>query len=360
MNVVFYYPYTLVGEQGAANAVRGLGLALARLGADVSFAIDADVPQGIPDPPECRVVRVPHLLRGRLALPRRASTFLSSADVLEVTSCWVAGKLLASHRSRSLGVPYIVNPQGALHPRVLARHSMRKRLWASGLEMPHLRRAFAIHVLYEDEREHLARLGIERPLVVAPNGIDPPSEKVWRGEGRYLLWIGRYDVECKGLDLLVQALALLPDGDRPELRLRGVDHKGGRRALERLSFQLGLERWVSIGGPIYGSEKRELLAGAAGFVYPSRWEAGGISALEAVALGVPTLTTRFPCGALLAEHEAAIAVDASPQALARGLRALLSGSGERLSQQGFELARRLFSWPEIASSWLRQVEELRA
>ena len=49
------------------------------------------------------------------------------------------------------------------------------------------------------------------------------------GSGGYVLWLGRFDPEHKGLDLLLQALALLPSRERPTLRIHGPDWRGRKQ-----------------------------------------------------------------------------------------------------------------------------------
>jgi glycosyltransferase involved in cell wall biosynthesis len=192
---------------------------------------------------------------------------------------------------------------------------------------------------------------------VAPNGVDAPEPPLWTGgAGGYLLWLGRYDPEHKGLDLLVRALALLDPAERPRLRLHGSDWRGGKAVLERLVTELGLAPWVAIGAGVYGAEKRGILIAADGFIYPSRWEGFGDSVLEAVSLGMPALCTPYPLGMHLARRGGAILAEATPEALKSGLEVF----GDRaraaaIGTTGAEIARTDFAWPAVATSWLEQV-----
>jgi glycosyltransferase involved in cell wall biosynthesis len=361
MKVLFYYPYTLAGEQGAANGVRGLGVGLARLGVEVTFAIDSAAPQTIDDPPGCKVARVPHLLRGRLSLPRRLRHLTRQTDLLHLTSCWVAGKIAAAVDAERRDVPYVVCPQGALDPFVLRRSPLKKRLWGMLLERPHLRHAFALHLLFAEEARGAELLGVRIPTIVAPNGLEPPARPIWDGgSGGYILWIGRFDIECKGLDLLVHAVASLPVRDRVPLRLHGVDYRGGRRTLEGFIDAAGVRRWISVGDPVYGEAKTDLMARAAGFVYPSRWDAGAVSALEALALGVPTAVTPYPCGGFLGAEGAAVLVEPTASSIAKGLCTLVSPTAAAIATRGSDVVRRHFAWSAVAQSWLHQVETLLA
>jgi glycosyltransferase involved in cell wall biosynthesis len=161
--------------------------------------------------------------------------------------------------------------------------------------------------------EHLASLGIRSPVVIAPNWIAAPYGVRWDGgSGGYLLWLGRYDPVNKGLDVLLRAMRLFPETDRPRLLLHGRDWRGGRSAVERLVRSLDLEETVTVGGPIYGHDKWRLMAQAAGFLYPSRWEASPTAVTEAVSIGTPTLVADYPLGRLLASHGGALLADLNP------------------------------------------------
>ena len=102
----------------------------------------------------------------------------------------------------------------------------------------------------------------------------------------------------KGLDLIVRAVAGMPEAARPEVRLHGPDWRGQRGAVRQLVRELEVERWITIGDPVYGQEKWELIRRAAGCVYPSRSDACSVAVSESVALGVPTLVARIPVGQL--------------------------------------------------------------
>ena len=111
---------------------------------------------------------------------------------------------------------------------------------------------------------------------------------------------------AQGLDLLIEALSLVPSPERIPVRLHGVDWHGKRSAVSALVRDRGLDGSVAVEGPIYGDEKWGLMAGARGFLYPSRWDASPIAVVEAASIGVPTLVTSFPVGSFLASRGAAI------------------------------------------------------
>lgn len=356
MRIVRYYPRAAVGDGGMTGAVRQWSRGMARAGAEMVIAFDGGY---APQDELVEWVKVQHRGSGLLRVPVGLDAVLRRADLLVLHSGWTMHNVRAASVARSLGVPYVLEPRGAYDPHIVARRAARKRVWWTALERELVQRARAVHVFFEQERGHLQALGYRGPVVVAPNGARHPDGTRWDGgTGDYVLWLGRFDPEHKGLDLLLMALAAVPAGQRPRLRIHGPDWRGRKRRVQRLVADLRLQDWAAVGEPVHGRAKRELLVGASGFVYPSRWDACPNSVLEAVALGVPTLTTPYPLGRYLGSAGGALVAEATPRRLGEGLRALSSGEAAPVGRRGSEVVAEELTWDRVARSWLGQVEAL--
>jgi glycosyltransferase involved in cell wall biosynthesis len=138
-------------------------------------------------------------------------------------------------------------------------------------------------------------LGPGAPVTVAPNGID--LEVVQRAETASqrtdLVAVGRL-LQHKRIDLLLDAMALLHGlgvgvtcciiGDGPE-----------RPALEDQARRLGLETAVEFRHDLAAqADVYSHVKAARVFVFPSSREGFGIAALEALACGLPVVTTSAP------------------------------------------------------------------
>jgi len=104
-----------------------------------------------------------------------------------------------------------------------------------------------------------------------------------------LVFVGRLDVDIKGLDLLVEALSCLPN--RFHLVLAGPDWKGGQAKLHKLADRYRCRDRIRFPGPVYGEKKWALFKMADVFVSPSRYEAFNIAQAEAMAAGLPVVTS---------------------------------------------------------------------
>ena len=357
MRIVRYYPRAVVGDGGITSSVWHSSHALANAGVDVVVAFDEGAAPCSPN----GIVWWPVRHSGwPWAVPRGLEDLVSGADVLVLHSAWAYHNLRAGRVARSRHIPYVLEPRGAYDPAIVSRKRWGKRLWWALWERRLVMNAAAIHVFFDAEREHLAALGWDGPVVVAPNGVENPSGARWDGgSGGYLLWYGRFDPEHKGIDLLLEAMRLLPPEERIPLRLHGPDSRARKKdEVRRHVHALGLHRWVTVGEPIHGAEKMEILSRAVGFVYPSRWEAFGNAAGEAAAVGVPTVVTPYPLGRYLAGRGAAILAEADPASLAEGLRRLSRPEAAEIGRRAAAVVAQEFSWEEVTRRWLEQVKSL--
>jgi glycosyltransferase involved in cell wall biosynthesis len=356
MRIVRYHPRAAVGDGGMTGAVRQWSESVASLGPNVSIAFERGS-----QPPESNGVRwipVRHGGPRRTRMPLGLEDAVRGADILVLHSAWSLHNVRAAALARRLKVPYLLEPRGAYDPHIVERKRRLKRTWWLAAESKLVAGARAIHVFFESERSHLNALGYRGPVVVVPNGAPRPARSWDGGSGGYVLWLGRFDPEHKGLDLLIRGLGELPPGQRPHLRIHGPDWRGRKQQIVRLVQDLRLSEWVIIGGPVYGDEKADLLAMTTGFVYPSRWDACPNALLEAAAMGIPSVATPYPLGVYLASRGGAFLADATADGLAGALKRLASEPSDDVGRMGAKVVQDDLSWETVARSWLRQVEAL--
>lgn len=107
-----------------------------------------------------------------------------------------------------------------------------------------------------------------------------------------LLFVGRL-VYYKGVDILLRAIATVPD-----VRLRIVGEGSDREMLEALAIQLGVADRAEFPGFLSDEELLNEFAAADVFVLPSvsRAEAFGMAMTEAMANGLPLISTSLGTG----------------------------------------------------------------
>ena len=159
---------------------------------------------------------------------------------------------------------------------------------------------------------------------------DPAALAVFRARhnlpDRYLLYLGTLEPR-KNLITLVEAYAQLLSAspDAPPLILAGAKGWYYESLFERVRA-LGIERHVTFAGYVSREEQALWYAGAALFLYPSLYEGFGLPVAEALACGVPTITTNVSS---LPEAAGPVATQVAPtdaHMLASAMRTALADS----------------------------------
>jgi glycosyltransferase involved in cell wall biosynthesis len=146
-----------------------------------------------------------------------------------------------------------------------------------------------------------AHLGPRASVTVAPNGVDLEAIRQVPAatEGVDVATVGRL-LSHKRVDLLLEALAVLHRSGRP-VTARIVGDGPEREALARQAEALGLAGHVTFLHEVHGHDELfGLLKAATVFAFPSEREGFGIAVLEALACGLPVVTTSAPDN--LAQH----------------------------------------------------------
>jgi glycosyltransferase involved in cell wall biosynthesis len=355
MRIVRYYPRAAVGDGGMTSAVKHWSESFARAGVEAVIAYDRG--KSPDDNGNVNWVQVEHTGPSGLRMPRGLSKVLKGTDLLVLHSGWTLHNLKAASEARKLGVPYLLEPRGAYDPHIVGRKRALKSAWWRAQERKLVSEAAAIHVFFDEERSHLDALGYAGPVVVASNGVEEQSFR-WTGGGGYVLWLGRFDPEHKGLDLLFEGLGEIPESERPVVRIQGPDWRGRKARVERLVERLGLSAWARIGNAVYGTEKKQLLAQADAFVYPSRWDACPNSVLESVAMGIPTITTPYPLGSYLGGRGGSVLAPGTAAGIGSALMTATSADAAEIGRTGSEIAARDLTWDAVGLVWLDQAKAL--
>jgi alpha-1,3-rhamnosyl/mannosyltransferase len=131
------------------------------------------------------------------------------------------------------------------------------------------------------------------------------------------------------------------------------------QTLRQLISKLQLSERVRFIGYVPDEELPALYQGAIVFAYPALWEGFGLPVLEAMASGVPVLTSATSSLREIAEGAAWLVDPLSVTSIADSLRQLLCDETLRakLRQLGLERARQ-FAWRQTAEATLRVYEQV--
>lgn len=330
---------------GPSRSVTAVCDALSRVGSDVALVTaeaDAEAPLILPacSSVRLRVVRTnprAGLWRGADAPLGRAvqSAFpLNVPAVVHTHGLWVPAVRAAALTARPTKRPLVVSPKGMLSARALAVKPLKKRVGWHLYQRRLLSQAAAFQATSEREAADIRRLGFRQPIAVIPHGVAtaPPHAPRSGGHGRQALFLSRFH-PIKGIPDLVEAWALVrPAGWR--LLLAGPDEGGHRAEVERLIADRGLSDTVTVRGAVGEDEKRSLLGSADLFVLATHSENFGVVVAEALAAGLPVITTRGAPWESLITHKCGWWTNVGSQAVAEALRDATSLPPDALQAMG--------------------------
>jgi glycosyltransferase involved in cell wall biosynthesis len=231
----------------------------------------------------------------RLAREARQATRARARELVHLHGAFNLSNTVVS---RSISVPYVFSPHSGYDPISLRRTRRRKRLFSAIFERRTLAGAALITALTEVERAQIGAFGLKERIVVIPNGVSLPEAGFDRATSRseleldpsapIALFVGRLDVEHKGLDLFLRGIAGTDDWHAV---LVGPDHRGGQAQLEALAAELGIESRIHFRGVFESRALDEAFAAADIFVLMSRWEGMPMSLLESLAHATPVVVS---------------------------------------------------------------------
>ena len=291
---------------------------LAASGHDVTIAIaDPTRADCYPLDPRIRLISISSLLTHPSSpIPHPSIIHLHAlwAPVLHKVSNW-------AHRNK---VPVVWSPHGMLTPWAMNNKKWKKRLGWWLYQRKDLARADLLHATAESEVEDIRRMGLKNRVVVAPLGVklgsltqrrDAPATKSsgWprleteprsgrkslRGAEKVLLFVSRVQRK-KGLLNLAKAWSILKhqtsnsklQTSNWRVRIVGPDQEGHTQEVKAECERVGIiDDWKFV-GPKYGDELQSEYANADLFVLPTYSENFGSVVIEALAHGVPVITTK--------------------------------------------------------------------
>ena len=297
----------------------------------------------------------------------------SSFQLLHIHALWLPCLHQVAKWARRQGLPAVWSPHGMLTP-----WAMRNKWWKKYpawwlYQRMDLVRADSLHVTADSEVADVKRMGLKNKIMVVPLGIniDGRVERVERADGKKtLLFVSRVQRK-KGLLNLVRAWAKLKQESSAcssrsnendwMVRIVGPDQDNHTAELKALCNKLGVARGFEFVGPKYGEELQREYAAADLFVLPTHSENFGSVVVEALARGVPVITTKGAPWQELAERKCGWWIDIGVEPLAQALREAMSlddAKRHEMGERGRRLVEEKYTWDAVVKKMIAGYEEV--
>lgn len=339
MRILLTTPDLDVASGGPPTVVAGVATALTLQGHSVALAYTETTGRTrVALPAGLYCIPVPHhhnaLLRLRSYYTAVEQTIREwRPNVVHDHGLWLPENAAAMLAARRTSCALVSQPCGMLQRWCMAQRPLKKMLAWHSYQRHLLAHASAMIVTSYAEQieadERVQRKGLTHCI---PHGVDLPTLPPSTVRRRQAVFMGRLHPK-KQVDVLLRAWAQLkPTGW--QLMIAGSGDPAYERHLHELAEQLGVTDSVEFVGLVQGNAKVGLLAESQLFLQPSLQENFGLAVVEAMAHGLPVLTTQaMPWGEVVAAR-CGWSVTADTHAVQGALAKALALSAEELLAMG--------------------------
>lgn len=289
-------------------------------------------------------------------------------DIIHIQSIWSLWIHRLAKIARDHNIKYMMTPRGTLESWGIYHQGFIKKIKKLAVLKLFLhndiQKAACILATADEEKNSVRNLGFTNPIAVIPNGIefsDYPcrtSDYLTKVQ-KQVLFLSRINPK-KGIDILIDAWQEITKTN-PDWNLLIVGN-GEEAYINKLNDKisnLGLDGVVRIGKPAFGKEKYELYANSSLFVLPTYSENFGMVIAEALACGVPVITTTNTPWKILEDTKSGWWIDLTKENVENTIKVAVNKPMEDLfamGQQGATMVRDNFNYIEVAKRLVKVYE----
>lgn len=210
-------------------------------------------------------------------------------DIVHINGIWSPQNWGFQKVAQELGIKVILSPHGMLEPWILAQNPWKKKLGLFLYQNIAIQRAVCLHATAQMEADNIRNLGFKTPIFIIPNGIDLSDikeVKEYYGTKK-MVFLSRIHPK-KGIELLLEAWR----NSNTEAWTLEIAGNGDENYIQKLIRSAADIKNVIFVGAKYGEDKWDFLRSADVLILPTHSENFGIVIAEALAVGVPVITTQ--------------------------------------------------------------------
>ena len=314
--------------------------------------------------------RITRYIRGFHPSASRALSDLAATelDLIHNHGLWMFPNVYARQSAQKYHLPLVISTHGMLNSWSIKFHHFKKCMAWLLYEYKNLLTATVFHATSFEEFLAIRNMGFRQPIAIIPNGVKFEDEIIKSKRQiltdnfpelqhkKWLLFVSRIHPK-KGLENLLFAWKMVSkEFDDWHLIISGPDGLGYQKRLELLTADLGLQHRVTFTGMLSAQKKKAALSNADLFVLPTYSENFGIAIAEALACGVPVITTKGAPWKDLLTYQCGWWIENTKSTLAAALTEAMKLSDQErqiMGLRGRDLVKTKYSWDSIAEEMAR-------
>lgn len=195
---------------------------------------------------------------------------------------------------RKMKIPYIIVPHGELTKKALSKKWLKKKIAYLFFFNRIIKHSQAIQCLSQNE---LLNIKYKTYKFVGTNGIfDSVIKKSnFSTTSVNILYLGRLEMEIKGLDRLLAAININKEfcrHNKVKINIYGPDKDGRKKELQKIIDFYNINDICVINEPVLGKDKEKVILDSDLFIQTSRSEGMPIGILEVLNYGIPCILTK--------------------------------------------------------------------
>lgn len=249
-------------------------------------------------------------------------------------------------------IPYIIIPHGCLVKIAQNKKRIKKILGNLLFFNKFIKNAIAIQFLNNEEKEN-TKIKYKN-YIISGNGVDDfEKENINNENEKELIYIGRYSIYHKGLDMLAKICNDYSSwfrNNKVKIILYGRSSTNDLEILNELIKKYKIKDILIVNGPVYGGEKRNVLTSSYAFIQTSRHEGQPMGIVEAMALGLPCIVTEGTnFSNFINEHKCGIGVKFDSLEIFNAIKKICMSNELRndYAKNSIKSAKDYFSWNKI-------------
>ena len=260
-------------------------------------------------------------------------------------------------------IKYVIIPHGCLVRESQKKRKIKKFIGNTLLFNKFIYNANAIQFLNESEKNN-SNFKYKK-AIIAGNGVEKPSYKNSNdGNNKNIVFIGRYNIRIKGLDLICNLCEKNKKwfmDNNVKIILYGRDTLNNLVELKQIVKTKELNEIIIVNDAVYGKEKEQVLKDAYAFIQCSRHEGQPMGILEALSVGLPCIVTYgTSLGEFINENKCGIACNFDSNEVFNAICSIIEDDKKRkvFSKNSFISTNKYFCWENVIKETLNEYKKI--